>query len=843
MENELYHDVKNLLLNYGFPTVAIIVIVIAFFFPEKIKIWVGWIQYWGSYIYHGLKKSSIKNRLEGSCSKALKQIANELPDLNIPDLSIEWVKDDNLLTQLKEGKAIVKLKFSNDQTRNIVNATSLYVRDAFLKHAKPYLNNSIRKSIDFSITRKILLHIDKNQRNIVSHFIDEYSTEITPHKETYSQIEELDNVGFMTRILIREYDYYGNKLAGLIPKEENHIESEKFLNFLYDIATREHDENTPLQFIEKTIKVGVLLVAKPETYSTYGLEAYLRRIRLGLARGIKTFYLLAREDKIQILERVATELLATGNFTLLNKPREFDDKYDRSVICYCLRIDKESSISQAYEKINDSIGTKEAVKGVVTKVRADEIKVNVNGVEGFVRKVNLSTTLISEIQKYFMESMHIELIPIEILKDGLVEFTLIGTKSDPYIIVTSNFEIGKKTKAIVKYCDDDFIKLDLGNNIEGISFRNDLTFSKYIFLHEKFKKDTEHEFVIKDISVERNNIHLAIPDLFDPWNKFIGSKNRPVNITIYRKNHRVFVGEINEGIEAILPYSELSWIEDEIETIKSGIKLGQTYECFVKEIVKDKRVVYVSLCNPTQNPYVKFFNENKNKDIDCLLISKNSYGIVGKINNKYNVFIPTTELSRGNQTYDYKLNTINAIKVIGLNFKSTSLIGSFKSFITYPLQDFANGFSTRQVLKSLKRKKTFDEGATFEIKNNDKTYEAILFRSEISNICYIESCKNLFNNIEGFPLAIKEIDLENNKILLSLKSVLELNKIRISDMSYDNSYEAIVLGKIRKDYVVLVKGVWIEGIFESTNIYNVGDFINIRPAKLSGEPIIFILDE
>lgn len=40
-----------------------------------------------------------------------KKLGKELPDLEIPELSIKWVKEDNLQAKLKEGKAIVKLRF------------------------------------------------------------------------------------------------------------------------------------------------------------------------------------------------------------------------------------------------------------------------------------------------------------------------------------------------------------------------------------------------------------------------------------------------------------------------------------------------------------------------------------------------------------------------------------------------------------------------------------------------------------------------------------------------------------------------------------------------------------
>ncbi|BBE16290.1 SSU ribosomal protein S1p [Aquipluma nitroreducens] len=843
MGNEFYQDAKNALANLGLPLVGIVLIIIALFFTDKIKIWVGWIQYAGAYVFHSLKKASIKNRLEGSCSRALRLIGKELPDFEIPDLSIEWVRGKNFDTKLKEGKAIVKLKFSNDQTRNVVNATSVYVRDAFLKHAKPYFSESLRKSIDFSITRKILLHINKNQRNVISYFIDEYAKDIETFKDKCTQIEEIDNAGFLTRILIRELDYYGNKLTGTIPNIENFNEADSFLSYLYEIARREADDNTQLQFVDKTLKVGVLLVAKKETYLTHGLEAYLRRIRLGLARGIKTFYLLAREDRVEILEDIAKELLTTGNFTLINKPLEFLDNHDRSVICYCIRIDKESSMAIAYNIINESIDSKHPIKGIIVKVRHDELKVNVDGVEGFVRKHNLSISQIDEIDKYFKDSMQVELIPLEIIKGGLVEFSIKGTNSDPYKIVSLNFKIGNTLKAKVKYSDDDFIKLDLDNNIEGIAFRSDLTFSRYVFLHEKFPVDEEFEFIIKNIDFEDNRIHLQHTELRDPWSRFIGTKGSPVDFTICKKNEKACFGEIKEGIEAILPYSELAWFETEIKTIKSSIKLNQTIKGFIKEINKEKRVVYLSLCNPKENPYIDFFRKYRNKTVKCTLSQQNSFGVLGLIENKYKLFIPNGELSRGGSKYNFKFNVETDVAIKEINERLDSIIGSFKPLVAYPLQAFTESYKEGQVLKTLNRKSSFNEGVAFEIKDNGKIYEAILFRGEISDICYVESCKDLFNSISNLPLIIKKIDLERNKILLSLKEFVLNSKATHNDLSYSDSYKSIVLGKTQNNYAVLLQDIWVEGILETTRSYKTGDIVIVRPSKLSGDPIFLTENE
>ena len=455
MENEIIACLKA----YGIPLFLILVIVYLLFFPEKAQKIAGWIYYFLGLVCSSLKKGSIKNRLESSCSKVLKKFNKELPELSIPKLSIEWIKSDKYDTELKEGEAIIKLQFSKDQTRNIVNAASVYVRDTFLKHSKPYMNDSLRQAIDLSITRKILLGIDKNQRNILAQFNDENLTRYDQYRNECNQVESIDDAGLLTRILIRELDYFGDKLQSRIPNDKCKNEADNFLTYLFDIATRIYDENTKLQFVESTLKVGVLLVAKLDTYSVAGLDPYLRRIKLGFARGIETFYLLAREDKVEILEDVAKALLKTGNFTLINKPKIFKDQNNRDNLCYCLRVDQESSIASSYKKIDYAIKNNDCIQGVVTKVRKDKLFIDCDGVEGFISNDNLSTNKISNPHDYFKENIIINIKPIEINSDGAVECSLIGTNSDPYKLMNSCYSIGNEVEATVCEVDDDFIKM------------------------------------------------------------------------------------------------------------------------------------------------------------------------------------------------------------------------------------------------------------------------------------------------------------------------------------------------------------------------------------------------
>ncbi len=832
-------EIIKSLTAYGIPCVLTFFLVYILFCPDKAQMIAGWFQYFFGLVWGCFKKASIKNRLESSCSKMLNKFGKELPELNIPKLSIEWIKGDQYNTELKEGEAIVKLQFSKDQTKNIVNAASVYVRETFLRHSKPYMNDSLRQAIDLSVTRKILLKIDKNQRNILSQFNNDNSTRFDQYRNECSHVESVDDAGLLTRILIREFDYFGDKLQGRIPTEKYKKEADNFLTYLFDIATRDYDENTKLQFVESTLKVGVLLVAKLDTYSSAGLDPYLRRIKLGFARGIETFYLLAREDKVDILENVAIALLKTGNFTLINKPKIFKDQNGRDNLCYCLRVDQESSIASSFKDIDDAIKNDSCIQGVITKVRNDKLFLDCNGVEGFISKHNLSTNDLLNPYDYFKENTIISIKPIEISSDGVVECSLKGTSSDPYQLINSSFSIGNNVEATVIYVDDDFIKMQIDNSqTTAIAFRRDLTYSKFLILNDRFKKDTKWNFTIKEIDFEKNQLILKFKDLKNPWLIFNKKSGAQVSFVLCKKNSKYLVGEIQEGITALLPYKELSWFDNKVDILVSRFKLGSNYNCWIKSVDKEKQMVLLTLKNYTNNPYCEYYKNNKDKMVDCFLSGENDYGLIGEINNKYRIFIPQKETRREDNVYSYKINKNNSVFIIALSQRKDSLIGSFKPLIPFPLQSFSDKYQEGQVLSNLKTTKTFNEGICFLIKDGRRSYEATLFKGEISNLCYVNSCIDLFENIETMPLMIKEIDLEKNRILLSLKKLLDLNHSRACNLKYNQIFDAIVLGTKQNKYVVLLLNVWIDCYLESERDYSPGDKLELRISSLSADPII-----
>lgn len=74
------------------------------------------------------KRSTVKLNIETNATKSIKDLNQIVPELDLPELSIEWVREDHGKVRLEPGKAIVLLKYDKDNTQNIINTTSAYIK-------------------------------------------------------------------------------------------------------------------------------------------------------------------------------------------------------------------------------------------------------------------------------------------------------------------------------------------------------------------------------------------------------------------------------------------------------------------------------------------------------------------------------------------------------------------------------------------------------------------------------------------------------------------------------------------------------------------------------------------
>lgn len=404
------------------------------------------------------------------------------------------------------------------------------------------------------------------------------------------------------------------------------------------------------------------------------------------------------------------------------------------------------------------------------------------------------------------------------------------TKSNPQNLFNNKYEVGSQVTAIVQSSEDDFITLLVKNsNQECVAYRRNITNSRFAFLHNLYPIGSEFEFIIKNINYIYNQLELKAVTLTDPWQDLQYKTGDDVVFEIFNIKKTCAETELSDGAFAILPYSELTWFENEIASIKATIKRGKKLKGYIKRIDKEQKLIILSLRDKV-SPYIKFFNSLPDDKITRVKIEdNNAYGVLGLAESKYRVFIPTSETYIGNSKYLYKHGREYDTELKEVDRSGLSIIGSFKPFIAHPLQFVKDQFTEGQVLSKLHLVRVSKSGIYFQLKGKlrNQLAEVLLLNAEVSDNCFIRDLEKLFEFGYSCPMVIKTINLDRNIVLLSIKELTKQNEYRLSSLKYGKVYSGRILGQKLGKYYVLLDNIWIEVPVESSNDYQTGDLINV----------------
>ena len=289
---------------------------------------------------------------------------------------------------------------------------------------------------------------------------------------------------------------------------------------------------------------------------------------------------------------------------------------------------------------------------------------------------------------------------------------------------------------------------------------------------------------------------------------------------------------MGDGLYAILPNSELSWLESEREAKKRTLKRSSRVKATIKKIIPADKLIILT-CKEKKSPYITYFETlNQDRYVKSKIVTRNSYGIIGLVEDKYNLFIPISETYIGENKYKCKDGGYYDVKLIDVDDRGDSFIGSFKPFITHPLHRFSQLFHEGQVLSHLQFVRATENGAYFKIAyDRNKNVEALLLNKDVSNWCFIKDLGMLFRNDFSCPMVLKEINLEKNVVLLSIKGLVSLNEERLNSLDYGIEYSGVVMGHHYNDYSVLLENVWVEVHLDSEQHLKTGDRVNVMKAS------------
>lgn len=268
------------------------------------------------------EKNAVEKRLENTINSASRKVNEEGITVLPHGIDIKWVEPMSRDAFLKEGKIVVCLEPSYNEARNLARATILYVAEDLIRESQRFINPTVMKSLSFALARKILM-LDKRYdalKCLNEEFIEQEISKTPKLRDLILAMEKLDEKGFLTRILLREFSQLDAKLSPALSDARAMKETETFTEFLKIFVEKKPEEDVPLRHDGEIIKVHLLPVTR--SIEEFDISVYVKRASQSFDAGIETIYVLAWARNIVLAESVVKRIENTNKYKLY-QPWEF----------------------------------------------------------------------------------------------------------------------------------------------------------------------------------------------------------------------------------------------------------------------------------------------------------------------------------------------------------------------------------------------------------------------------------------------------------------------------------------------------------------------------------------
>ncbi len=427
----------------------------------------------------------------------------------------------------------------------------------------------------------------------------------------------------------------------------------------------------------------------------------------------------------------------------------------------------------AWDEINDAYTRKTPIEGVLKERIKGGYNVSIRGVRAFLPQSQLShgkntkenigkafPMMVTEFDRKRKNVVVSERAILDKLRDKKCEEIFNEYKVDDVIKGT--------VSRIVEY--GAFV--DLGDGVEGLIHRNDLSWSVISNPREVVQPGEEIEAKILKLDSEKKKISLGLKQKKDnPWesvdNRYKVGQKYPGKV----KNLMDFGAfvELEEGVEGLVHISDLSWSRN-IKHPQEVVNSGDDIEVVIKEIDQEKKRISLSYKEILPHPWDDIEKRYKIGDV-----------VTGKVNNMtdFGAFIEIDQGIEGllhvsDMDWVKKVNHPKEIlekgqevqvKILNIDMGNHRLSLGLKQTTTDPWEavegDYKPGQQVTGVVKNL-----VPYGAFVQLENG---LEGLLHISELSWQNEVSDPAEVLKVGDQVTVMVYEIDKSKQKIGLSLR--------------------------------------------------------------------------
>ena len=357
--------------------------------------------------------------------------------------------------------------------------------------------------------------------------------------------------------------------------------------------------------------------------------------------------------------------------------------------------------------------------------------------------------------------------------------------------IISSFKKEDKAKIIEKYKVGDIIKgaevkgysnfgcfFNVNGELDVLVHLQEISYSRVNHPDEVFNIGEKHNLLVISVDKEKLQVGCSVKQLSpDPFEHIENYElNKLYKVKVVKLMDFGAFCELEPGLTTLLHSSELSWTKKNISS-KKMFKIGDQIDCVITEIDKEKRRVAISHRLAHENPFETF---EKKYPVDSIvegeIVSKNEYSLFVSIEDTgIDGFLHCNDLTYLNNGEEeltkYKKGEKIKVKVLEIKPSEQKIRVGLRQTKSDPF-DFFKDKEKNQTI-TVKVVSTDNKGLIVRPENCDMDFQ--IKKSEIA-INASDARPSRWTGGEKVDVAIKELQLDKRKVLLSIKLLEELER-------------------------------------------------------------------
>lgn len=291
--------------------------------PEKLEKLIGMLSRLFMCINQKLERTYVKYDTQSTINSYVAKVSKNVHNIGVDGVRIMWTDPKEISKEdfIRNGQMVIHLKKSENQNKNIVNASMAFISGAFLKKTKSYIAKYQSQSLDIYATYDLLRN---EHREIIDQFVQDFMKEKMDNKkiaDLFEKYEAINKAGLFYPILVQELTFLGEKVFSHRRDQSSIVEEVKdLIFFLKNYAERKVGEEMKLEFNGNFCKFAIRIVGKKSKVDNSNISIYTKSVE-SVKDMAETVYLIGYQVNKGFIKRVVCDI--TNNF-------EYDFSFDKS---------------------------------------------------------------------------------------------------------------------------------------------------------------------------------------------------------------------------------------------------------------------------------------------------------------------------------------------------------------------------------------------------------------------------------------------------------------------------------------------------------------------------------